>query len=402
VSNRSAIHTIKGYFYQFDYTIIQILNQQDETSILTVEEIEDLDVETENEKTAIQCKYYESTDYNHSVIAKPIRFMVKDFIERKRNNVEGVRYKIYGYYKGGQDKLALPVSLDFLKSNFLTFSKDRVEYIYHEEINASDEELEEFIMCLDIDINASEYSYQLVLIYDKLKEIFGCDDFEAENYYYNNALNEIKKLSVESSADSRRVSKLELLRKINNKQVIFNKWFLKLKGKRQHFKELRSQYFASLNTENFDRFFLIEVDRNYKRAELIESILMISRKYSKVTRRNAEKFCPFIFIHILCNTELLEIKKQLRNSKKRCIDGYDFQGAEFSTNSMLEPINSENPIYIKFLNSVEDLNDMLVASNNTKQIYQFYIKEPFFHNECASINHIKIQLESFNDIKEIV
>tara|TARA_B100001179_G_C18259288_1_gene261829 strand:+ start:351 stop:503 length:153 start_codon:yes stop_codon:yes gene_type:complete len=45
MSDRSAIHTIKGYFYQFDYTIFQILSQENPSNILTVEEIEDLDIE---------------------------------------------------------------------------------------------------------------------------------------------------------------------------------------------------------------------------------------------------------------------------------------------------------------------------------------------------------------------
>lgn len=81
--NRNAVNTIKGYFYQFDYSILRILELDNSDDSITVEHIEDIDVKTANETTAIQCKYYEKTEYNHSTIAKPIRFMLLNFIKLK-------------------------------------------------------------------------------------------------------------------------------------------------------------------------------------------------------------------------------------------------------------------------------------------------------------------------------
>ena len=403
MSDRSATHTIKGYFYQFDYTILQILNQENIENILTLEEIEDLDIEMADETTAVQCKYYEKTDYSHSIIAKPIRLMLEDFIERKRNSSEEVSYKTYGYYKSGQDKLIQPINLDFLKSTFLTYQKNKVEYKHHEALQATDNELEQFISTLDIDINASEYIHQLEMILEKLIEIFECDSFEAEHYYYNNALNEIKRLSIESKADNRKVTKSDFLDKINKKQIIFNKWFLKIKGKEKYLRSLRSKFFSSLNVECLDRFFLIEINiEEYNRADLIDLLLVISNKYSKITRRTPEKFCPFVFVSELDEKEIIEIKKYLISKGRFFIDGYDFQGSEFSTDSMLKPISFENPIHIKFLNNINDLEDMLQASNKIIHIYQFYLQQPFFHHKNDNMKHIKIELKGINDIKEVI
>lgn len=119
-------------------------------------------------------------------------------------------------------------------------------------------------------------------------------------------------------------------------------------------------------------------------------------------RRMPEKFCPFIFISKIDEREILEVKKIMKSSGKRCIDGYEFQGDKFSTNLMLEPISSENPIYFKFLNNSEDLETMLEACSNIVHIYQFYLKEPFFHYNNSSIKHIKIELKEASDIKEII
>ena len=60
---RSAIDTITGYYYQFDKTIIQLLSCENLTDIITVEGIEDIDVDTGGSISAIQCKYYAKTEY---------------------------------------------------------------------------------------------------------------------------------------------------------------------------------------------------------------------------------------------------------------------------------------------------------------------------------------------------
>ncbi len=63
MSYRSADATIKGYVYQFDDTIIRVLNCSNGQSIL-VEGIEDVDIEYGNTSEAIQCKYLPSKKYS--------------------------------------------------------------------------------------------------------------------------------------------------------------------------------------------------------------------------------------------------------------------------------------------------------------------------------------------------
>jgi hypothetical protein len=70
---RTATDTIKGYFYQFDLSILTLLELKDENHQITVEGIEDIDINNATVETAVQCKYHSKTEYNHSVIAKPIK-----------------------------------------------------------------------------------------------------------------------------------------------------------------------------------------------------------------------------------------------------------------------------------------------------------------------------------------
>jgi hypothetical protein len=403
MNNRTAINTIKGYFYQFDYSIKRILESSDYTDSIVVEGIEDIDVNTATEKTAIQCKYYSRTNYSNSVIAKPIRYMVSHFVTEKRNGKNPIKYLLYGYFKTGHNKLALPLTLESLKNNFLTYTEKEKKQYHHINIGATDAELQEFLSYLEIDIKAQEYESQLTSLIDLLKKEFSCNDFEAEFYYYNNALSVIKKIAIETDVHNRKISKADFLKKINSKSILFNIWFLEYKGQKALFRKLKSEYFTNLNTSPFDRFFLIEVDRsNYKRAELKELILIISKKWSKISRRESHPFCPYIFIYAIDNTELIELKRELSDEDFFFLDGFPFQGANFNVKSLLIQPNYNNQISIKFINEISHLNEVLKESRKTKEIYQFYMNEPFYENDTPNLKHIKIQIKELKNIKEII
>ena len=85
---RSAISTIKGYFYQFDKSILEILEQSNETDMVTIEGIEDIDIENSDERNFIQCKYYEKTDFDNSIIRKPIQLMFRHYLENRTEIIE--------------------------------------------------------------------------------------------------------------------------------------------------------------------------------------------------------------------------------------------------------------------------------------------------------------------------
>ncbi len=54
-----ALDTLTGYFYQFDQSILEILNLSSLEDSVAIECIEDIDVKTATELSAIQCKYYQ-------------------------------------------------------------------------------------------------------------------------------------------------------------------------------------------------------------------------------------------------------------------------------------------------------------------------------------------------------
>ncbi len=403
MTDRTAIDTIKGYFYQFDHTIVQLLELKNDSDSIVVEGIEDIDLTSATEETALQCKYYAKTEYNHSVIARPIRLMLDHYKAVSIGNKQRIRYKLYGYFHSGQTKLSLPIDSIFLKDNFLTYTENKVKHYHYTELGLSQAELDEFLSLLTIDIMALEYQVQLKKVTTLIKAQFGCDDFEASHFFYNNSLKVIKDIAVEDDIKKRRLSKGDFLIKINFRKVLFNEWFVKYKGQNRLFADLRNQYFTSLNISPFERFFIIEVTAiNYSRSELKDLLFEISRKWSKLSQREPTPFCPYVYLHNILPQELIALKGELQIEGFSFVDGYDFEGASFSPKSISRAIKASNPIKLKILNSISNLDSTLSEITKTKELYQFYMANTFFNAQYTNIKQVTIQVKQLTDIKQII
>lgn len=404
MSDRSAVSTIKGYFYQFDLSIYKILTLTNSLDCVDIECIEDIDIQTATETTAIQCKYYQDSEYNHSIIKKPIQLMLKHFVESKKG-VSGkkINYLLYGYYESGQGKMPDQITIDFLKENFLTYKKEGIKHFYYNEVGACDDDLQEFIGVLKIDINAHEFESQRESIKGELKTIFGCDDRIADIFYYNNALRVLHDISIQHNDSDRRITKKSFLEKINTRKILFNSWYVEWKGKEKFFKEIKNEYFAKLNIYAYERFFLIEIKKDqYVRSILKTLIIEVSRKFSKVSIRDPRRVCPYFFINGIDDDELTELKRELSVEGFKFTDGYNFRGADFDVASITREPEKNNPVKIKIIDSKIDLEKTIMAINSvTREVYQFYINDVYFDFDNPSVAHTKIQVSSLEDISKI-
>ena len=402
MSNRSATDTIKGYFYQFDYSIAEILNLPKDSDEIVVEGIEDIDINSSTDETAIQCKYYAKTEYNHSVISKPIRFMLDHFKSVKNGTTPKIKYQLYGHYKSGQSKLTLPISVNFLKENFLTHKISKVKHEHHKKLGLSDTDLQEFINSLTIDINAKEYQLQFTDIISSLSTIFSCDTFDAEYYFYNNALNEIRKIAIEDNISKRTISKKNFLDKINNKRVLFNKWFLELKGLKNYHKELKKQHFRTLNKSPFERIFIIELPIKHNLSEIKEIIQVISKRYSNLSKREPKTFCPYICFPNITDSDLVLLKDELFKEEFNFIDGKPYAGSKFHTKAIKIEASYNNQLKIKIIKDITEVNELLPTISKTKQIFHFYFTNPFITISGTGTKNVNIEISDLNHIKEII
>lgn len=404
MTDRSAVDTIRGYFYQFDYSILKVLQLSNHDESIAVECIEDVDIRTATEVTAVQCKYYAGTEYNHSVIKPAVIFMLSHFKKIRDDGRPLVKYSLRGHYSSGQHKLVMPIDVAFLKQHFLTYSAKKVERRHHDELGLSDADLTAFLSLLDIDVNAASFEAQFAQVIGELQTAYGCTPFEAEYFYYNNALAVTRELSIQSLPTNRTITKRAFLERSDTSSVLFNEWFVRKKGEKAHFAALRKQYFTGLNLSPFERFFLIEVDpATLVRSDLKDVLHILSKKWSKTTKRDgSSSFCPYVYVHGLPNGELVALKKDLATEGFGFIDGYDFLDADFNVKSIAKSATHDNGIKLKVLNSIADLEATVGAVTKTREVYQFHLGKSYFDPAIKAVKHVRIQLQKLTDIKSII
>lgn len=400
MKDRSAVNTIRGYFYQFDYSILSVLQLPNPGDSIAVECIEDVDIFTATDVSAVQCKYYAGTEYNHSVIKPAVMHMLTHF----DTTTSPVKYSLRGHYNAGHHKLTVPFNVAFLKQHFLTYIEKKTERRHHEDLGLSDDDLERFLSVLDVDINAASFEKQYAEVIQQLQTAYSCSPFTAEYYYYNNALARMRSLSIQPLPAHRTITKKDFLVQSDTSSVLFNEWFVQTKGEKAYFAALRKEYFTALNTSPFERFFLIEVDpTTYLRSDLKVQLHTIAEKWSKTTKRDGESsFCPYIYVHGLPDGELVALKKELAAEEFSFIDGYDFLGADFNVNSITQPATYTNGIQLKVVNSIADLRATVDAVTKTREVYQFHKDQSYFDPTNQAVRHIKIQLHKLTDIQEII
>lgn len=403
MTDRSAVDTIRGYFYQFDLSILSALQLTSPDDSIEIECTEDVDIRTATDITATQCKYYAKTEYNHSVIKDAVKYMVSHFKESLAGTKPKVFYSIKGHYASGQEKLDGGINVDFLKKHFLTYSTAKVTYYHHSELGLSDADLEEFLKRLTIDVRAKEFDEQYRQVLKALQVIFGGTLFSAEYFYYNNALAVIRELSIKTTPADRTITKKQFLARINTSTTLFNEWFIEKKGKKAYLAALRKEYFTELNISPYERFFLVETDTgSYARSDLKDLFFELSRKWAKLSKREPTPFCPYIYVHGIPDDELVALKRELSTEGFKFIDGHDFQGADFSNHSIAQKATHGNGIKIKILNTLSNVKQTLDGITKTRRVYQFYLGKSYFDYDKPAVKHVKIQVEQLLDVKSII
>lgn len=380
MSNRSANATIKGYFYQFDHTVVQILSATSMTSVATVEGIEDVDLETGGESVLTQCKYYEGTDYNHSVIKDAVIHMLRHFKDGGRPVAKNSRYRIYGHYSAGQEKLPAGFDIAFLKKHLLTYTSKGVTHEVHSELSISDEELERFRTLLEIDIRAKSYDHQQEEAKQLLKsQIPGCQQEDAEAFYYPNAINVIQSLAIQVDVNDRKITKDRFIAEVNRKELVFSVWLRKKFGDEYYARAVKKKHFrfpSSTSVPKSTRVFALDATSEFDLPNLTQLLVKIGNRFShaeKMRTLPADRFCPFVLLSGISPAELILLKENLLGQGVELADGYAFNGARFSAERLARPPTKDNLTKLKFIEAPFQLAHVAAAvTGSTMEIFDFF------------------------------
>lgn len=396
---RDAVSTIKGYYFQFDYYILQLLQLQKDDDTVRIEGIEDVDVIISDCIKVVQCKYYDETNCTPSIVGKAIRPMLMHFAEHK-DDATRYHYNLFGHYNSGQRSIEIPLTVEYIKQKFFTYTEHGEKHKLHSELKLADSDLENFLERITLELNADTYEDQIEKIISQLKLIMPCGEYEARYFYYNNALSFIKKISVNKSSEARTVSKKEFLRKIRVKQSLFDKWYIEYIGFEKFYRAVRKEFFTKMNISSAHRIFLVERDSNVQDSELVGLLMKISRNWSRLSKRETTPFCPYVYLHGISDSRLTKIKNFLLKNDFHIWDGYEYKDASFSAPSLARSVNCHIGVKCKIINELSQVQDVINACNGTKEIYQFYVEKPFYDRD--TIMGGEFQIKNTCDVQKII
>lgn len=408
MSNRSVQAIIKGYLYQFDHTIVQILSANTPQSSILVEGIEDIDLSNGNETTFIQCKYYESTEYNHSVIKKAVAQMLTHFHSKGALGNQKFRYLIYGHYKGGQGKLPCKYDIEFLKRRFLTYAQNNNPKELHVELGIDDKQLTNFCDLLTINLHAPSYDEQQNLVVNLLvSNISNCKTDDAKEFYYPSAITLVQKLAIQTEVSKRTVTKRDFISALDRKDIVFNRWLQQKFGNERYAKLIKRKYFnfPYLRVPKVARIFAIEVAGEFNLSKISALLGKIGNCFSHrehVRTPQEDRFCPYILLRKIDQRELIALKNSLLNHGVIFKDGYPFNGSDFSPRLLAQSPTKDNLIKLKFIPEENKIHPIVSSiENSAVEIFDFF-KETPIDVSCVpeGVIHHTIKIDSVYFINE--
>ncbi|MCK4871928.1 MAG: hypothetical protein KAS72_04295 [Phycisphaerales bacterium] len=222
---RSAHHTIAGYHYQFDKSILEILRARP-TARIALENIEDVDVEGE----CIQCKYHAAQRYQPSAIRKPLLAFLKHY----RDDGGQHRYTLYAHFRDpGNFK---PIGFPELKA---ILGKERTA------LKLSDRKLRLFLKDHFRYEDADDIDTQQQAVLAELGSVMSAPRADCEQYYYGNALHEVFRLARQADVKSRTTTRRGFVAAIDKKRVIFRRWLAEMRGQKNYVKHVRESLKAA-------------------------------------------------------------------------------------------------------------------------------------------------------------
>ena len=96
----------------------------------------------------------------------------------------------------------------------------------------------------------------------------------------------------------------------------------------------------------------------------------------------------------------MQIKNALLNNNIHIWAGYEFKDADFSPFSLIRTTNYLIGVKLKIINNFEQIDLTLNKINNHKELYQFYIKKPFYNR--SDTMGADIQLQNTIDLLKII
>ncbi len=371
-------YAIKGFEYQIDKNILEILKETDVNKPINIEQKQDID--TAN--FVMQVKYKEATKFTPSKIKTPVIQLIDE--HKKDNSKKYILYCFFKDFNGYTESTSIDSILGSSKTNYTQQQKTDFEKSFELKF-------------------APQFDIQLE---QTIREIQNLNYSEDESIiFHSRASNYLRNLVVKNSPNqisNRTCTKNDLIDLFkSDRKVIFENSFRFFKGEESYFKKMKKDFFTSNNVDKTIRIFIIELDGSESKSEIVLLLKKISNKYFKQLTRDIKGEAPFFLLRNIDSQKNIEVKEQLVEAKIIFKDGYDFLNSKFNLISITSKSSKENRISVKLINSETELNQVIDFNFNTmKEVYQFFKSKPLIINK--DIKETNIEIEKSNEILKII
>lgn len=393
--SRSADYTIKGFLYQFNKTLFEILNSQDGDTINVEGIIEDVEIVKPSNITAIQCKYHEaSAAFSTSSIFKPLLQMMHHYHENPGTNIQ---YVLFAYFPSVKKDNEPPVGKTELQAALDSTNKDFEKYV---DTLKGKVDLDKFITCFRMEFG-QKFEELVGKVCDAFKEN-GIPEDDINTLMYPNAIHNIATISTKHDPKDRSISKKQFLEELKSiRKTAISRWTLALRTRKQLLDARRKQLKTHLDKNSRLRYFVIDSESisDYKD----EIVLFISDYLDKYHYKSAHISTP---VFCVCTTTKDFKNIQHRLYKKGIIsaDGYIadcFEESRFFRDPFIRKISGT--ITREFSLRLLFWQDHGHVLDNRKCNDLFIIGEP----NCDSLNTVDVNVEylaaqSLKEVKYII
>jgi hypothetical protein len=394
--SRAADYTIKGFLYQFNKTLLEILNSQ-EDSIITVEGIvEDVEIVTPAMMTAIQCKYHEANEsFKPSGIFKPLLQMMDHF---HANSSANIRYILFAHYPNVNGLAQPTVGKAELQAALDSKNKDFEAYVATLRGTVN---LDAFLARFTMEFGAT--FDDLVTQVSAALKTNGIPDGDIDTLAYPNALNMIAGLSVKHDPTERKITKrqfLEVLKSI--RKTAISRWTMALRTRKHLLDARRKQMKTHLDKNSRLRYFVVDAKTLDDYEE--EIVLFVGDYLDKYHFKTAHISTPVL---CLCTSKEAFLSVQYRLFTKGIITTDGYIGEHFEESQFFrDPLTSRGAggaVKREFSLRMLRWEDHGEVLNNRKCDDLFIIGEP----GCDSLNTVDVNVEhlaatSLKEVKYVI
>ncbi|MCL6334943.1 hypothetical protein EXT66_15625 [Pectobacterium carotovorum subsp. carotovorum] len=382
---REATASIRGYFYQLDASLLEILNAGLNESIV-IEGIEDFDRYTDEGVIYGQVKYYAEQNLTDSVLRDPLHKLFVHFHGLEEAQRTGRKYLLYGHFS--------EVKIDIGELSVERF-KSVMEY--RKEVKAADGTksyekkslldgmaapdglIEVFCKSFSIQIS-TEFSEHRNLVIEAIRKNQNVSRFEAEGFHYPMAFDYIATLATKKDHNDRKVTRLDLQELLKGTQAIHNRWLLREKDASEYAEHMKRLYFSLTNGAGIVRAFIIECNAATDGSVVYDQLRAIGNNWSSAKQRriqNSERYAPFILLRGADEKLIMQVKNMLFDTGTVFVDGFPYRGSPFRIDHVHSQQTQEHQIEIRFVDDVDQLLEVLDGvGRKLCHIYDFFLERP--------------------------